>query len=138
MRSISSQDKRTTFVAIFKKTVALLKNIRARWKTHNFRDNDVCVIVINHLSGSAKIAWRQIVVAKTVAPNSPIRTLMSFKSNWTKPERDVPWAVWLRITYLFVVDLCVFGSSLSGLQRHLNIGCDYAADHELVLTVTRQ
>ena len=45
-RSISTQDKRTTFVAFFKKTVAYLKNFRARWKTRSFRDNEVFAIVI--------------------------------------------------------------------------------------------
>jgi len=42
MRSISSQDKPTTFVAY-------LKTIRWRWKTHNFSDKDVYVTVIKQI-----------------------------------------------------------------------------------------
>ena len=54
----------------FKKTVAILKNIRARWKTHSSRDNHVCVlrnIVIKQIA----LAQKRL-SAKTVAPNGPI------------------------------------------------------------------
>ena len=42
------------FVAFFKKAAAFLKNIRARWKTHSYGDNDV--IVIKQISASANTA----------------------------------------------------------------------------------
>jgi len=44
------------------KAVAFLKNIRARWKTHSSRDNDVCVIVIKQISAIVQTVQRQPVM----------------------------------------------------------------------------
>jgi len=42
------------FVSFLEKTVAYLKNIPARWKTHSSRYNDMWLIVIKQISTSAK------------------------------------------------------------------------------------
>ena len=90
----SHQDKRTTFVAFLKKTVAFLKNIWPRWKIHSTGDKDVCVIVIKQIRASAKTAQhenvsapngqRQIVVTITAAPRSliPLRDAHTF--SWSQ------------------------------------------------------
>jgi len=63
---MSSQDERTTLVAFFKKTVVSLENIRATWKAHSFRDNDMCVVAIKQISAGAKTTQRQ----NSSVPNS--------------------------------------------------------------------
>jgi len=43
---------------LLEKAVAFLKNIRARWKTHSSKDNELCVTAIKQISASAKTAQR--------------------------------------------------------------------------------
>jgi len=59
MRAISPQDKRTTFITFFKKTLAFLQKIRARWKTHSSRDSDLSVLVIKQIALAPK--WFSVI-----------------------------------------------------------------------------
>jgi len=71
------------FVTFLKKTVAFLKNSRARWKTHSFRGNDVCVIVIKHLSACAKTVQRPVVPFRLHLPCGISHMLFDYTASRT-------------------------------------------------------